>query len=292
MTGFFARMGARADGTEPRLRIRRPEPFETAAPSGLPDVPVADAPPAPVLPPRRPRGREPVTGPPGSESFVHLGRPDSPTPVEAPVPDAQPKAGPVPVAEPAVPETDAAVVAGACAVAPGTRLPLAVGEPEAGLRPQPSPLPDGPSSPVAVPLSAAATPPVAEPPHPVPAAPIDLPTLLRTHVLPALAARGVVEPGETAVLAEGPVRGTDDTPAPGTVTVRPLGVRPPPAEPVRPTPARAELARRAAAPPVHVHIGEIVVTKAPSAPPPVPAPSRRAQSTDHAAYRARREAGR
>ncbi|MFM9595524.1 hypothetical protein ACKI1J_24705 [Streptomyces scabiei] len=123
--------------------------------------------------------------------------------------------------------------------------------------------------------------------------PIDLPTLLRAHVLPALAAHGVVEPDETPVLAEGPVHGTDDTPAPGTVAVRPLGLRPPAAEPVRPAPARAEHARRASAPPVHVHIGQIVVTKAPQAQPPVPAPPpRRAPSTDHAAYRARREAGR
>ncbi|HET6856788.1 MAG TPA: hypothetical protein VFH94_06810 [Streptomyces sp.] len=130
--------------------------------------------------------------------------------------------------------------------------------------------------------------------------PIDLPTLLKDHVLPALVARGVVARDETPALTEGPNPDAPDAPAPGTVTVRPVGVRLPPAEPVRSPPvgrarsAPGERARRAASSPsVHVHIGQVVVTRPPAVPPPpAPSPPGPSASTDHAAYLARREEGR
>lgn len=296
MTGFFTLMGARANGTETRLRLRRPEPYETAALVGLPDVPIANAPSSPALSSRPSRGREPIAGTPASETITPVGLPHSPHPDAGPAPDVHRKARPAPPPGAAGPSPEADAVAPSpwpdtALRGPNRGIRTETGRTEATVRPEP-PSPAGPPGPVAGRPSVPDRPSAAEPPVLVPAAPIDLSSLLRVHVLPALTVRGVVGKDETPVLAEGPTPERDDAPAPGTVTVRPVGVRLPPAGPVPSAPRTAKHAHQAPSSSVHVHIGQIVVTKAPPAPAPMPLPPRPSLSTDHAAYLARREGGR
>jgi hypothetical protein len=118
---------------------------------------------------------------------------------------------------------------------------------------------------------------------------LDLAALLRDHVVPALVDRGALGRDERPIIAEPASAATarrHEPPRPGTVAVRA-------------TPATAaaaaghepeELPARDADPAVHLHIDQVLVTRAPPPAPPPPAPAPRAarRTVDHAAYLARR----
>jgi hypothetical protein len=118
---------------------------------------------------------------------------------------------------------------------------------------------------------------------------LDLAALLREHVVPALVDRGALSRDERAVVAEpasAAAARRQDPPQPGTVAVRAT-----PAAAMAPARGQPEeLPARDADPAVHLHIDQVVVTRAPPPTPPAPAPPPRAarRTVDHAAYLARR----
>jgi hypothetical protein len=117
---------------------------------------------------------------------------------------------------------------------------------------------------------------------------LDLAVLLREHVMPALVDRGALGRDERPVVAEprSPASARRQAPpGPGRVAVRatPPVFAPAGHEPGGPQEPDAD-------PAVHLHIDQVLVTRAPAPTPPPPAPPPRAlrRTVDHAAYLARR----
>ncbi|MEU2655800.1 hypothetical protein ABZ615_10760 [Streptomyces sp. NPDC007325] len=300
--GFFARMGERARGAATGMRLRRPEPYETVTgpASRLPaEIAALTDDPARPPAPTRPSSPRPASPPPAGPVPAAPGgtAPRRPTAPARPAGTTDTAAHRTERAEPGT-VRDGARRRGTAGAAHGPRPDATAPVP---LTPEPvpsaaerthEPTPPGvaedpppPPRPTAPPAPAAT--PAPDPP------PLDLAELLRRHVLPALAGRGVLAPGEAPVLAE-PRSGTPHhrtpPPAPGTAEVRPGRVT------VTPGPAAAHGTREPAPPPsgVHVHIDSVTVTRA--APPPPPAPPPRATPPPaprprpgHAAYLARRK---
>lgn len=317
MTGFFARMGARALGVEGALRLRLPERYEGGAdgwatpvpeyiwPVHEPAWPAAESAPGPERASKEPDPTRPVL--PERTSIASGGGVSTPR-----VADAEPMqravghnemAGPAPVAK-----TSEARAHG----------PVEKPDPLATL-PEGSPAarPDSPGSPAPLPQSprpVRAGPAVFEPsddapasrsgPLPASAAPrpptpartastLDLAELLRRHVLPTLTERAVIERNEVPVLGEpSSPEAVGPRPAPpppaGTAVVRAgrMSVR---------HPGKAVGAEVLSVPggesgEVHVHIDRVTVTRAPAPVAPVPsAPTAKPRPrSDHAAYLARR----
>lgn len=317
MTGFFARMGERALGAEGGLRLRLPEPYEGTSEPRWGEV--AGGAPAPLAEARVPvLSHRPESGPAqatyrraaslpadGGRRTTTPARADRPEPAPAVASgEAVRSAVPTPTYadEPSEPRTAPA--------APDTEPTHDA--PVAGHRPMSPPPPDllvpvdvspgdvpaGHEAHERVGTSLAPDAP-SEPPSPTmrPAAqkagsPLDLAELLRRHVFPALAANGVLEPGEVPELVEpcspsAPPAGRR-TPAPGAVTVQPgvMSIR----QSVAEAATSVGVPERVASPEVHVHIDRITVTRAapPAPPPPAPAAPRHSSVSDHAAYLARR----
>jgi hypothetical protein len=314
MTGFFARMGERAAGRAAVMRVRPPQPFEGARAvhraAAVLDLEVRDlvdaAPGAAAGTPPRPadwRAAAPVP-PAGSRTAAPAAQPDRRPPTAPAAPTASaapatPAAGPTP-AEPAPAPVRPRP-------ATGPQEPPRAAPPVP--RPTPGPAADGAEPRPAIPSepARAAVPPPSRPERPgVPELPaVDLADLLRTHVLRALVARGLVGRGDRVEVTEAPRPSRGDQappvpkrpPRPGTVTV---AASPPrrtvgrgPGDPgARPRTAAAGPRAPSGPPEVHVHIDRVVVARAPAARPAEPAPAQRSRpGADHDAYLARRREG-
>lgn len=283
MKGFFDRMAARARGDEPRVVLRARSRFEPRGGGILarwtPD-PVASAEPRPT--PSGPVAPMSATGPSPEPPAVAT------RPSRASAPDGRPSAGPPTADE--VAETGRAAATGAAAVPAAVWSPVAYPRETArhrakglaGHPPVAPAVPDGSTGrgrlegPAAEPPAATPEPAnsvagllvPAEMPPPehgrIPEADDALPTafeLLRDHVVPVLAASGVIPPHERADVRTPDAPGTARPPAPGRATV---------------TAGRTRIADQSDRPggypghrEVHVHIDRVeVVRRAPDPAPP------------------------